>query len=245
MKLPLKLDEGMLVVTNYNQVQEISNFLERSEKHFPKAQTVIVDDGSTDGSEELAEKRGFHVIKHGINRGTGATIRSGIMFAIEQGYKWVILSPSNGKVKPEEFHLLYAPLLAGTADYVTGSRFLDGGSSPGITLFRKVSIPLFSIFACLVIGRKYSDITCGFRAYRLSIFSDPRMKIHQRWLDRYEYEYYVHYWASKNKDLRIVEIPVTIEYSHLARDRISKIKPIIGWWSMMRPLIFLALRIRS
>ena len=53
------LEEGCLVVTNYNQMGEISSFLERDEKHFPKQRTVIVDDCSTDGSFEFAKERGF------------------------------------------------------------------------------------------------------------------------------------------------------------------------------------------
>jgi dolichol-phosphate mannosyltransferase len=235
----------MLVVTNYNQVKEIENFLDRCEQYFPKDQTVVVDDCSTDGSDEIARKRGFIVIRHPQNMGTGAAIRSGVDYAKSLGKEWVILSSSNGKIRPEDFKTVYTPIVNGSADYVTGSRFMKDGASPDLPLFRRISIPLFSFFAFLLIGRWYSDITCGFRAYRLSIFDDPNMNVHQDWLNRYEYEYYVHYRVTKAKKWRIVEVPVVIDYSHLERKRRSHIQPIKGWWSMIRPLIFLFFRIKS
>jgi len=239
------LQNGILVVTNYNQVKEITNFLARCEQHFPKDQTVVIDDCSTDGSDKIAEAQGYKVIRHATNSGTGAAIRSGVDYAIGKGASWVILSSSNGKIRPEDFKTVYSPIIEQRADYVTGSRFLKNGSSPDLPLFRKVAIPIFSFFARLLLGRPYSDITCGFRAYILDIFNDPKMKIHQEWLNRYEFEYYVHYRATKAKKWRIEEVPVTIDYSHLEKGRKSHIQPIKGWWSMIRPFVFLALRIKS
>jgi dolichol-phosphate mannosyltransferase len=236
-------EEGMLVVTNYNQMGEIKEFLRRCQIYYPKAQTVIVDDGSSDGSREYAEAEGFQVLRHEKNMGTGAAIRSGVQHAISQGYKWVVLSSSNGKIRPEDYATVYTPILTGEADYVTGSRFLEGGNSPGLTNFRRWAIPVFSLMTYPLIGRRFSDITCGFRAYTLDFFNDQRFDINQSWLNRYEYEYYVHYWACK-VGLRIKEVPVTIAYSHLGKGRISKIKPFSGWWSMIRPLLFLRLGIK-
>lgn len=238
--LPLK---GLVIVANYNQIREIGSVLDRLEKHWPKADVLVVDDGSADGSRELAQSKGYRVEIHPQNMGIGAAIRTGIHFAQSQGYDFVVISSSNGKIRPEDLPSVAGPVQRNEADYTTGSRFMKGGASPGLTPFRRIMIPIFSWGASLLLGRLFSDITCGFRAYRLSIFKDPRLNIEQEWLNRYELEYYVHYWAAK-QPIRIREVPVTIPYTHLEKGRKSKIKPFTGWWSMVRPFVLLTLGIR-
>ena len=125
-----------------------------------------------------------------------------------------------------------------------GSRDLKAGSSPGLTLFRRVAIPAFSLFASLLLGRRFTDITCGLRCYSLDLARDPEINLDQPWLNRYELEYYLHYKAVRGK-YRVIEVPVTMKYDHIARGRVSKIQPFTGWWSMIRPFLILALRIRK
>lgn len=240
------LSGGTLVIVNYNQALEIEPFLEQVKKVFPNDRTVVVDDGSTDGSREIAERMGFRVLAHSTNRGVGASIRTGLRHAQTEGSEWVLITASNGKMLPAEFARVYGPIIRGEADYVQGNRYLESGGSPGLTPFRRLMIPAFSFFASLLIGRRFGDITCGLRAYRLAIVNDPEIDINQAWLDRYELEYYVHFWAVRSRrKYRIVEVPVTMRYSQLAADRKSKIQPITGWWSMVRPFLFLALRLRK
>jgi dolichol-phosphate mannosyltransferase len=246
LKGPLPLEKGLLIVANYNQVKEIGNFLERADRYFPKSQTVVVDDCSTDGSKEVAKRAGFLTLEHEVNQGIGAAIRTGIEFACSKGYHWVLISSSNGKIRPEDFERVYSPLVLGQADYVTGSRFLTPGNAPGLPLFRRLTIPVFSFLSSLMLGRGFSDITCGFRAYNIDFLKKENgINLNQVWLNRYEMEYYIHYWACQRPGLRIQEVPVTIDYSHLEKDRKSKIKPIIGWWSMLRPFVYLSLGLRK
>lgn len=236
--------EGFLIIANFNQRPEIEEFLKAVLEHFPLEQSVVVDDGSTDGSDVIAEKMGFRVVRQGKNYGIGAAIRTGLEIARAEGYRWALISSSNGKIRPEQFHRVYSPVQKGEADYVTGSRFVAGGTSPGLPPFRRVMIPLFSIFASLILGRVFSDITCGFRCYVLKILDDPSVNLSQPWLDRYELEYYLHYKAVRSKKFRIIEVPVTVQYSHIPGHRNSKIKPITGWWSMIRPFVLLTLGIK-
>jgi dolichol-phosphate mannosyltransferase len=237
--------EGLLIIANYNQEREIGAYLPRAETYFPKEQTVVVDDGSRDTSPEMAEKAGFSLIRHSVNQGIGAAIRTGIHEARRRGLKWVLISSSNGKIRPEDFETVYRPVAEGRADYTTGSRFIKGGKSPNLTPFRRLSIPVFSFLTSLLLGRRYSDITCGFRAYRLDLLDRSGANLDQEWLSRYELEYYIHYYVSKLAGARIEEVPVTIEYSHLEKGRKSKIRPFTGWWSMIRPFVYLALGLRK
>jgi dolichol-phosphate mannosyltransferase len=239
-----ELEKGLLIIANYNQMAEIGSVLARCERFFSKQNTVVVDDASTDGSGEYAQEKGFRVIRQEKNMGIGAGIRSGIDFALANGFTWVLISSSNGKIRPEDYKTVYTPLVTGEADYVTGSRFTPGGSSPGLTPFRRFAIPLFSLFTFPFLGKRFSDITCGFRAYSLELFKNPKCNIHQEWLNRYELEYYIHYWACR-LGARIKEVPVTIPYTHLAKGRKSKIRPFVGWWSMIRPFVYLRFGVRS
>jgi dolichol-phosphate mannosyltransferase len=95
----------------------------------------------------------------------------------------------------------------------------------------------------LVTGFNGTDVTCGFRAYKLSLFDDSKIKIWQDWLDHYEFEYYLHYKVIE-LGYPIKEIPVSMIYPTDGRPY-SKIKPFSGWWSMVRPLVLLGLRIRD
>lgn len=240
----LAKEDILLGVVNYNQVHEIGPFLHKLIQKWPAKQIIFVDDGSTDGSCEVPEKMGLAVRKHAQNLGVGAAIRSVILEAMDKGYKAVLIMSSNGKMESEEIPRVIGPLLDGSADYVTGSRFLSGGSSPGLSPFRNWAIPLFSLMCVPLLGRYFSDITCGYRAYKIDLFTEGSCDIHQEWLNRYELEYYVHYWACKTKR-RIVEVPVTIHYTHLQKTRQSKIRPVLDWWSMIRPFVFLRFGIKK
>lgn len=241
----LSPSEGLLVIVNFNQKQEIVKFLEKVPLHFNLKHCLVVDDGSNDGSREIAENMGFRVVAHPKNIGVGAAIRTGIRFAQAAGYRWIIISAANGKMLPEEFSSVYAPITNDLADYVQGNRFLNPKAEVDVPTFRRLMIPLFSIFASILIGRRFSDITCGLRAYSLKCVSDPSIDLDQTWLNQYELEYYLHYKVARAKRYRILEVPVTMRYADLAPKRRSKIQPIIGWWSMIRPFLLLRLGLKK
>ena len=176
--------------------------------------------------------------------GIGAAIRTGLNKGIAEGYEFAVIMSSNGKMRVTDLPAVIAPLTSGRADYAQGSRFLREGTSIDLSRFRRLMIPVFTLLANSVLGRTFSDMTCGFRAYRLDLFrKHAEVNLEQEWLNRYELEFYIHFWACRLQQ-RIEEVPVTIDYSHLEKGRKSKIVPIIGWWSMARPFVFLTLRIK-
>jgi hypothetical protein len=85
--------------------------------------TVVVDDGSTDGSGDRAAEAGARVVRHPHNIGLGAAVRRGLAEATALGPAAVVYLDADGEYQPEELERLAAPILAGTADYVVGSRF--------------------------------------------------------------------------------------------------------------------------
>jgi len=241
---PGKPVRGLVVVVNYDQEQEIAQFLDRFIPHNPGLDVVLVDDGSRDRSPAIAESYGLKVLRHESNLGVGSAIRTGITYARERGgFGYVVIMSSNGKMHPEEMSRVIGPILDGEADYVQGSRFLNGGRSLSLSVFRSLAIGAYSLLASTILRRRFTDITCGFRAYRLDIFDHPGVNLDQGWLDRYEAELYIHYYACR-LGLRIREVPVTIDYSHLSHGRKSKMQAFTGWWSLARPFLLLAFGLR-
>lgn len=234
----------LLGVANYNQAQEIDSFLQKLVQQWPAEKIVLADDGSTDDSWQIAARYNIKILRHSQNLGVGAAIRTLINEAKDQNYSAILLMSSNGKMVPSEIPRLIEPILKNEADYVTGNRFLDGGDYPGLGVFRQWSIPIFSVISSVLLGRKFSDITCGFRCYKIDFIYNGKFNINQTWLNRYEMEYYIHFWACQLK-LRIKEVPVTIRYDHLEKKRKSKIRPFFDWWSMVKPLIYLRLGLRK
>lgn len=237
------MTRALVIVCNYNNVEELPDFLNEMDRFHPKQDVVVVDDGSTDESGKLAEGKGYKVLWHGQNRGVGAAIRTGLNHARQnKEYDSAVIMAGNGKMKPREIAQVLAPVREGRADLVQGNRYL--GQSVKLTWFRRVAIPLFSFGVSVLLRRWIADASCGFRSLKLEMLQNPKIDLEQEWLDRYDLEYYLLYKACR-LDYRIVEAPVTMDYSHLSKGRKSKIIPVVGWWSMIRPFVYLSFGVKK
>lgn len=207
------------------------------------AETIVVDDGSDDGGPELARQAGARVITQERRRGVGAAIRTGIKAAQANGHGAVVILAANGKDDPAEAPRLIEKLIAGY-DYVQGSRYLrDGGSSVNLPLGRNLMIRGYTFLFRVLSGFAATDVTNGFRAYRLSLLDDPRIRIDQSWLDRYELEYYLQ-WKAIALGYRVVEVGVSKTYPK-GGGNYSKIRRFWDWWSIVKPTILLWLHVRD
>lgn len=228
-------------VFSYNEGEKLKRLI----TDFPAQRAydiLFVDDGSTDGSYEFLKSTDYFLIRHENNLGIGTGIREALKFGREKGYDVIVIMAANGKMLPSEIERLTEPIINGGYDYIQGSRYLEGGQSPNLPLFRRIMISLFTVLVNMATGFRGTDVTCGFRAYKLSLFNDGRFQIDQSWLDKYEMEYYIHYHVLKG-GYRIKEVPISMVYPS-DRKNYSKIKPLVGWWSMVRPWLYLILKIR-
>ena len=225
----------------YNEGHAIARLVERMPCRI--TETFVVDDGSDDGGPAFASAAGARVLSHEGRRGVGAAIRTGIQAAREKGHWAVVVMAANGKDDPAEAPRLIEALESGY-DYVQGSRYLaSGGASINLPLGRSIMIRGYTLLFRLLSGFRVSDVTNGFRAYRLDLFDDPRIRIDQSWLDRYELEYYIH-WKVVTLGYRVIEVGVSKTYP-TGGGNYSKIRRVRDWWSIVRPTILLWLHLRS
>lgn len=205
---------------------------------------LIVDDGSTDGSPQVCRDAGATVIELGETLGVGAAIRTGYEYAIEHGYDIAVVMAGNNKDAPEEIPLLVGPIAADEADLVQGSRWLSESSDLGdMPLYRKLATRLHPFLFRLISGTDLTDTTNGFRAARTTMLADPKLDLDQPWLDQYELEVYLLYKAAK-LGYRVTEVGVTKRYPPKELGQ-TKMKPIVGWWSILRPLVLLGLGMKK
>ena len=231
-----------MAVFVYNEGLKIKHTLSRFPP-VPPYDVVIMDDGSTDDSVQYLRESNYPILRHQTNRGVGNSIKTVVGYARENKYDILVLMAGNGKMQSSEIPALVEPIINEDYDYVQGSRYLKTGRKENLPLFRDVMIKLFTFIVSIFTGYKGTDVTCGFRAYKLSILEDPRINIWQDWLNKYEMEYYIHYKVL-TLGYRIKEVPISMIYPQQKRGY-SKIKPFLGWWSMVKPWILLTLRIKK
>ena len=203
------------------------------------ARVVVVDDGSTDGTGELARRAGAVVVRHPRPRGVGAALRTGFARARALGCDAIVVMGGDGQDRAAEIPRLLAAL-GRDRDVVQGSRWLRGGRVVNIPLFRRVTTLLHSALFTLAAGRRVTDGTNGFRAFRTALLD--RIDLAPRWLDSYELEPYLYFRALAGP-FRTAEVPVTKWYPADGRGY-TKMKPFRDWWRILKPLVLLGLRLR-
>jgi len=195
-------------------------------------EVIVIDDGSCDNTASIAKKNGATVIAHPINMGVGAAIRTGIVYAIQKNYDICVVMGGDAQDDPREINRVLSPIVNNGYDFVQGSRF--HGAVVNFPIFRKITTYLFSLFFKIVAGVRITDASNGYRAFRTIIASDQRINLHQEWLNRYELEPYLFLQTIK-RGYKVTEVPVTKTY--FKELGYSKMKPIVSWWHILKPLI--------
>ncbi len=233
---------SLCIVPVYNQANELPRFIAKCQEGLVCDDILFVDDGSTDGSSQIIRDSGFKYFRVKDRKGIGHALILGTKYAIQEGFQIVVHMAGNGKMLPREMPRVLSPLLERKADYVWGSRFLPGGNFANAPGFRKYGIPVvFNKIPLLFTGKTVTDATCGYRAYRISLLDEVAAGWDQPWLFGYEFEYFV---LSKvlTSRLRYREVPISMIYPPTKKNY-SKIIPVISWWAMFKPWLFVALKL--
>lgn len=156
----------LAVVPAYNEVATVARVIRSIRKHAPQFDVLVVDDGSTDGTGELAAQAGAQVLRHPFNLGIGGAVQSGFVFALERGYDYMVQVDADGQHPAGEIDKLTEAMASDpTLDMVCGSRFLSREHGYPAPVSRRTGIHLFAFLLSRIVGQRVSDPTSGFRLY--------------------------------------------------------------------------------
>jgi len=200
-----------VVIPAYNEAASLARLLPRIPRDLVD-EVVVVNDCSTDQTSAAARSGGATVIDRQERGGPGPAIRDGLDLLRSRKFDLVAVMASNGKHDPAQLPALIKPLAEQDLDLVRGSRHLEGGGHVNIPWHRLFMIQLFTVLFSILVGRRVTDATGGYQAYRLKILADPRINLHQPWLGRYEVETYL-FAKTLLCGYRWKEVPVQITYA--------------------------------
>ena len=172
----------------------------------PDVDVLVVDDGSTDGTAEIARSHGARVVRHPINLGQGLAVMTGFKAALLHDYDVVVEMDGDGQHDPEDIPRFIEALKSREDDIVVGSRRL--GSSYRAPFFRRVFLPFFTWCINRLTGYRLTDSMCGFRAFRT-----PSLRRVAPVLDRLDEPQYVAaemFIRFAREGLTVSEIPIHI-----------------------------------
>lgn len=153
----------LIIIPAYNEAQSVGGVITSVRRDLPGADIVVVNDGSTDSTSNVARERGAVVIDLPYNMGIGAAMQTGYKYAERMGYDIAVQVDGDGQHPPDQISRIISPVMEGKADIVIGSRFLGEGEYLP-SLARSIGIKTFSLMLSLVTGQKVTDPTSGFRA---------------------------------------------------------------------------------
>jgi dolichol-phosphate mannosyltransferase len=233
----------LAVPVAFNEEQKIGRVLDRFTPGLVD-EILVIDDASTDRTPAVIVEKGAKIISHKTRRGVGAAIRTAIEYGRANGFDIIVILAGNDKDRPTEIPRLIKPIIEEKYDFIQGSRYLPGGDFGNMPFYRQLATRIVHpLLFTLASRRRITDSTNGFRAIRLSIFDDKRINLNQEWLDKYELEPYIMYQAIK-LGYRFKEVAVTKIYPPKELGY-TKMKPITGWWSILRPIFLLALGVKK
>ena len=165
-----------IVIAAYNEAGAIGPVIEALPEQVCGlvTATIVVADGCADGTAKEAMTAGAMVAEVPVNRGQGAALRLGYRLARDGGAAYIVTTDADGQYNPAEIERVLAPIVAGEADFVTGSRRL--GSQETKDFIRRAGVLFFAGSLSLLTGQKISDTTFGLRAMRAEVTGAVRLE---------------------------------------------------------------------
>ncbi len=193
-----------VLVPAYNEAENVGYVLDLMPEEVcgtPIA-VLVVDDGSRDGTADVAAEHGAVVARHVINRGGGAALRTGYRLMVESGAEVVVTLDADGQHLPAEMERLVKPVLDGEVDVAHGSRVL--GQADRNHLSRELGIVFFNRLVSLITRTKVSDCSNGYRAVRTTVL--PQLVLRQEQFHTSEFMI-----EAIKRGIPAKEVPITVE----------------------------------
>lgn len=193
-----------VVIPAFNEAENIGYVLDQIPAEvcgIPTA-VLVVDDGSRDGTEEVAEGHGATVARHVVNRGGGAALRTGYRLMVDSEAAVVVTLDADGQHLPAEMPALVKPVLEGEVDVAHGSRVL--GHADRNHFARELGIVFFNRMVSLITRTHVTDCSNGYRAVRTSVLPQLVLKQEQFHTSEFMIE-------AIKRGIPAKEVPITVE----------------------------------
>jgi dolichol-phosphate mannosyltransferase len=214
----------IVILPTYNERENIGSVVGRIRASAPEADVLVVDDGSPDGTGQIADALAatddsVHVLHRAGKEGLGAAYRAGMAWALDRGYEAVVEMDADGSHRPEELPSLLAALRAvpagdsaDGADLVLGSRWVAGGSVVNWPVHRRLISRGGSAYSRFCLGVRARDVTGGYRAFT----ADALRRIHFDAVESQGYCFQIDMLRrAYDAGLAVVEVPITfVEREH-------------------------------
>lgn len=191
------------ILPAYNEEVSIGSIVLHTRQYANRV--IVIDDGSTDRTAKLAELAGAEIIRHPVNKGKGAALKTGFEIASQNGAKVIVTLDSDGQHNPEEIPKLVKPILAGEAEVVNGSRYVNGNGK-NTPFYRRIGQSVLDKVTNLNSGLKITDTQSGFRAFAVNTV--PAFRFSQNGL-AIESEMLM---DAANAGLKVKEVEVGVRY---------------------------------
>jgi len=230
-----------VVIPAFNEAGKIGRVLDKMPRD-SRFEAIVVDDGSTDGTGDEARGHGAAlVIRHERRGGVGAAIRDGWKAGLARRRPFLAVISGDDQHEPSELLEALGLIERASADYVQGSRWTTGGRVEGPAGNRAFGTRLYSFVFSMLVFRRVTDATNGFRLFRAALLTDPKIDLDQEWLTSYDLEPYMLYKAIR-RGYRVVEMPCTVRYH--AREDYTKMRGMRDWWRLFRPALLLRIGVK-
>jgi dolichol-phosphate mannosyltransferase len=213
----------LVITPTYNEAENIVRLIEAIRAADPAIDILVVDDGSPDGTADLAEAQpGVHVMRRPGKLGLGTAYKAGFAWALDQGYEAVAQMDADFSHSPTVLPQLFNELA--NFDLVIGSRYVPGGGTENWGWHRRFLSSRANFTARVILNLQPRDVTSGFRAYRIETVQAIRFGS----LKSEGYAFLVEIaYRCQRLDLRMGEVPIVFVDRELGTSKMS-VKEIIG-----------------
>jgi glycosyltransferase involved in cell wall biosynthesis len=224
------------IIPAYNEERFIGSVVLKTLRYTPNV--IVVDDGSSDATAQIAEAAGAMVVRHSTNHGKGAALMTAFQATRELRPDVVVMLDADGQHLPEEITKVIQPVLDGQADITIGSRYLEHTSE--VPRLRSMGHWAFNLLTRLSSGEKASDSQSGYRA-----FSPRALECLDFSSKGFSVESEMQFQAHQN-GLKLVEVPITIQYLDKPKRPVlshglSVLNGVLRLTGQYRPLLFFGL----
>lgn len=230
------MKSGLVILPALNEERFIASVISGIREVDGNIDILVVNDGSSDRTADIAEKLGVMVINHPYNTGYGAALQTGFRFAFKRDYDYAVTMDADGQHEAKSIPNLFKSMNDTGADVIVGSRFLGGGYR--MSFVRRIGAWIFAKVAGFYTGYRFTDPTSGFQLLNRRAFSC----LAQEEIYPMDYPDVNIIMLLHKKRFKVIESPVLMSINAESDTMHSGMKPFIYVLRMFLAIIMILLR---